>query len=210
MNSKIQHAKRKPSKKVNKKATIQGSIDPPQIATNLICSHRYRFAASGAYSGAITCAQVLQSLGVMGTVVNTTASLLFKCFRLKKLELWAPPPSQGSTVTISVEWLGSSNSPNREDSDTHVSVSRPAHLVCKPPPESLAKFWQVFTGTTLFNIVAPVGTIIDMSVDMIMVDQTTASSTVAAATVVLGKVYYLALDHGTSDLLVPVSLTTTV
>jgi len=188
----------------------KGSFDPPQIATNLIVSHRYRFAASASFSGAISPAKVLSSLGVMGTVVNTTSSQLFKCFRLKRLEIWAPPPSQGSTVTTSVEWLGSANSPNLEVSDTHVSVSRPAHLIAIPPKESLASFWQVDSGSALFNLVAPVGSIIDMSLDMIMVDQSTASGTVATATAVLGKIYYLALDHGTSDLLVPVSLTTTV
>ncbi len=91
-----------------------------------------------------------------------------------------------------------------------MSVSRPAHVKAIPPKNSLASFWQVAGGTTLFNLVAPAGTIIDMLVDMVMVDQTGASSTVAGATVTLGKVYYLALDHTTSDLLVPVSLTTTV
>jgi hypothetical protein len=57
---------------------------------------------------------------------------------------------------------------------------------------------------------APLGSIIDLSYDMILDDSGAAVDTIAAATVVLGKVYYLALDHGTSDLIVPVSLTTTV
>lgn len=188
----------------------KGSFDPPQIMTNVIVNHRYRFRATAAFSGAISQLQVLSSLGTMGTVANTTVAHLFKSFRLKNIEIWAPPPSQGATVTTSVEWLGVGNSPNLEVSDTHVSVSRPAYLKTAPPPQSLASFWQISAGANLFNLVAPVGAIIDISYEMIMVDQTSASTTVGAATVTLGQVYYLALDHGTSDLLVPVSLTTTV
>ncbi len=213
MNSRNRKSTRRAKGRVTSSSS-QGSnalmADPPQISTNIVVRHTYRFAASAAFSGAISPSKVLAALGTMGTVANTTVSFLFKCFRLRSLNLWAPPSSQGSTVTTSVEWLGTANSPNYEVSDTSVSVSRPAHVKAVPPKTSLASFWQVASGTALFNLVAPAGTIIDMSVDMIMVDQTSASTTIGAATVTLGEIYYLALDHGTSDLLVPVSLTTTV
>jgi len=197
----------KPRRKVKQQ---RGSQDPPQIKTNIVLKHRYRFRTTAAFSGGISPAKIFGSLGTIGTVANTTVSILFKSFRLRKLEIWSPPPSQGATVTNSVEWLGTANSPSIEVSDTSVSVSRPAHIMTMPPRSSLAGFWQLNTGSTLFNLNAPIGSIIDLSCDMIVDDSGAAVDTIAAATVVLGKIYYLALDHGTSDLIVPVSLTTTV
>ncbi len=58
------------------------------------------------------------------------------------------------------------------------------------------------------NIVAPVGTIIDVLASHVLIDTGLAgfSYTVAAGT--LGALYYLPLD-GDSDAYIPVSLTTT-
>jgi len=196
--------------KTAKKQSLKGSIDPPQIRSNLVLDHRYRFRTTAAFSGAISPSKILGSLGTMGTVANATVSVLFKCFRLKKVEIWSPPPSQGATSTISLEWLGTANSPSLEVSDTSVSVSRPAHIVGTPPPQSLASFWQIASGTGMMNLVLPSGSILDLSFQLILDDSVIATLTIAVATAVLGEIYYLALDHGTSDLVVPVSLNTTV
>ncbi len=185
-------------------------MDPPQMLSNVVLSHKFRYLSSSAFFGGISPAQVLAALGVCCTVVNTTAALLFRSFKINHVEIWSPPPSQGSASTVSIEWEGFQNSPSREYSDTTLSVSRNAHISCSPPKNSTAGFWQLASGTNLFTLNVPANTVIDLSISYIETDDESATSTVAIATGVLGRTYYLALDHTSSDLLVPVRLTTTV
>lgn len=206
------------SKKTNGRNTKQrntqlsrGSENPPQLNSNIIKHHKFRFSVTSAFTGSVSIAKILGALGTVCTVVNTTVTAFNRSFKIRKIELWTPPPAQGSLATTSIEWLGSENSPSREVSDTVMSVSRPGHIVMKPPKNSLASFWQQGnSNTVLFSLVAPVGTVIDFSVDYIEYDDEATNISIAVATGVLGNIYYLALDHGTSDKVVPVSLSTTV
>jgi hypothetical protein len=184
---------------------------PPQIESNIRLTHTYRFLASSSFNGAITPTQVIGALGTMGTATNSLVTAFGESFKICRLEMWSPPASQGTASTISVDWVGSQNSPNREFSDTTVSVATPAHVVCRPPPSSLAAFWQKVSSTTIMNIVAPSGTILDLVVSLILTDDETAVSTYTVSTATVGLVYYLALDHAAAGtgVLAPVSLVTT-
>jgi len=126
--------------------------------------------------------------------------------------MWSPPASQGASATCSIEWAGYQNSPAIEYSDTTISVSQPAHISCRPPPLSLAAFWQVTGTTPLAQIIAPSGTIIDVVLSLILYDDdaniTQATSSVSTAGI-LGLVYYLSLDSNATHRFVPVSLATT-
>lgn len=123
--------------------------------------------------------------------------------------MWSPPASQGAAITCSVEWVGA-NSPNREYSDTSVSVATPAHVSCPPPPMSLAAFWQTASSATLFSLVAPVGSIIDIHLALILSDDDQGSNTpISVASAVLGQSYYLSLDPNATHRYTPVSLVTT-
>ncbi len=184
-------------------------MGPGMLNTNIQKSHKFRFVASSAFNGTISSSMLLGAAGAICTVVNTTLALKNQAVRLKTIELWAPPASQGSASTCSVEFTGTNN-PNREFSDTSVSVMKPAHLKCSPPEQSLASFWQLGPNdANMFILVCPGGTIIDVDLALIETDQE-SNATRTVATGVLGKTYYLALDHSVSDLLVPVSLQTTV
>lgn len=181
------------------------------MLSNVILNHKFRYQSNAAFSGGITVAKMLSALGVCCTVTNTTAALLFRSFKIASIELWSPPASQGAGATCSVEWLGTTNSPSREYADTTLSVSKNAHVKCSPPKNSLSSFWQNGQSTTvLFSLNVPINTVIDLVVTYIENDDDAAVGTVAIATGVLGNTYYLALDHTTSDILVPVRLTTTV
>jgi len=130
-------------------------------------------------------------------------------FKIKRIEIWSAPASQGSNATCSVEWFGFGNSPNIEESDTTLSVTKNAYISCSPPKTSLAAFWQKATGTALFKLVCPVGSIIDLIVDTILTDDEAVTSA-SVVTGVLGTVYYLYLDNVTGTLsLQPVSLVST-
>ncbi len=185
-------------------------MGPPQMSSNIVKKHKYRFVASSAFSGAISSLQCFGASGTIGTVLNTTVVGKNQSMRIISIELWSPPPSQGSSATCSIEWAGTNQSPTQEFSDTSISVTKPAHVFSRPPLDSLCAFWQTAPSiNTMMNLVCPAGTIIDLKLALIECDGE-SPVTFAVSTAVLGQSYYLALDHGTSDKLVPVSLQTTV
>jgi hypothetical protein len=204
---KLRGANRRPR---NKSVRAGGNGNPQQHSSNLRFRHKFRFSvpATG-YTGGISDTQVLHSTGGITTVTNSTLTNWVQSFKIRKIEIWSAPSTQGAASTVSVEWFGFGNSPSLEVSDTTLSVSRNAHIVAIPPESSLCAFWQKATGTGLFSLVLPAGSVFDMELDLILSDND-ALYTVPVTTAVLGNVYYLALDHQVSDLIVPVSLHTTI
>jgi hypothetical protein len=181
----------------------------PQISANVMKSHIFRFVASSAFNGNIRQEDVGGALGTIATVVNSTVTYINETFKVRRLRIWTPPASQGAAATCSVNWIGGSFAANKEISDTSVSVSVPAHIDCKPPKDSSASFWQnVASSTALFTLACPAGSIVDLHVSFIEGDDEGVNSA-SVVTAVLGHTYYLALDGPTTNLLVPVSLTTT-
>ncbi len=185
----------------------RGGRQPPQLRTNVILKHRYRFTSTSGTAQTIIDDDVVGIAGAVCSVANSTLNMIAQSVKIHEIEIWTPPASQGSAATCSVEWL-STYSPSIEVSDTTVSVSRPAHVVARPPEGSAASFWINPGGTqNIMKLTAPVGSIIDLKCTHVLVDGTVGRSyTVAAGT--LGVLYYLPLD-GASDVYVPTSLTTT-
>jgi hypothetical protein len=186
------------------------SFHPSQLKSNIQKHHKFRFIATAAYNGTITTKQMLGAAGVIADVLNTTGIAKNYSLKVKQIEIWTPPPSQGASTTCSVEWVGAGYQPNMEFSDSSNSVAEPAHVRCRPPPQTNASFWANGGTTQVFlNIAVPIGSILDLDLDLIENDGETPV-TFALATAALGATYYLALDHTISDVLVPVSLTTTI
>lgn len=184
---------------------------PPQIKSNVELNHRYRFTSTSATPTALTGNSILCCAGAMGTNTNAFVTSLFNTARIKLIEIWTPPASQGAAATCSVDWVGYGNAPNREFSDTTVSVATPAHVRTSPPQLSLASFWLNNTIGSVCTITAPVGSIIDIALELILSDDDEASQTVVAvATAVVGTSYYMSLDPNATHRFVPVSLTTTI
>lgn len=181
----------------------------PQLRTNIIVKHRYRFLATSALSGVgIDAQDILGAIGGVCTVANTTLAFIAKSVRIIAIRVWSPTATSTTGVTCSIEWL-STNSPSIEVSDTSINVSEPAHINTSPPPLALAGFWQQTATTDLFILSCPGGSVLDLTLQYVLNDQATASSTRTIATGTLGRQYYLALDGPTTNLLVPVSLATT-
>jgi hypothetical protein len=183
---------------------------PPQLNSNVILNHRYRFTSATATVIPITPSLLLTAAGSVCTVANTTVTSFFGSVKVNSIEIWAPPASQGSTSTCSVEWnVVNSSQSTKEVSDTSNSVSFPAHIRCVPPAKSLASFWQTQSSTAYFQIVAPSGSIIDLNLSLTMYDDDagTSQATRAVGAGSLGLVYYMSL--GAAGVYPPVSLTTT-
>ncbi len=186
------------------------TIRPPQFSPNIQYSHKFRFSASSAKTAyAVTIANLFGVAGVFTKTANSTVCPVNASFKLTSVSVWGPITATGTPVTVTVEWLGANNSPNKDVSDTSVTNSFAAYLTTKPPRNSIASFWQVATASsTIFLLTCPSGSVIDVTMNLIMADQSTALQTVNVTTAAVGQSYYLALDHPTAQL-VPVSLTTT-
>jgi len=198
----------------NKGGNSQRIVKPPQLRSNVQLSHTYRFVSTSGTATAVTNGSIIAASGNVCVVANSIVATMFQSFKITGLKVWSPPASQGAAVTCSVEWTGSPNSPNVERSDSTVSVAVPAHIHGPPPPMSLASFWQpvvVGSGTvTMFILTAPVGSIIDLSVDLILCDDEASTPFQTSVTTgVLSTIYYLSLDPNATHRYTPVSLTTT-
>jgi len=189
--------------------TSRARNGPSQLKSNVEIRHRFRFISSNGAATPVTATNLIGACGCIGTITNTQVVSIARSVKLNQIEIWAPPASQGSSATCSVEWLGSNNSPNREFSDTSVSVSTPAYVKCSPPPQSLGSFWQQPASTVLATIVAPSGSIIDVHLSFILNDDEAGATAFSVATDSVGGMYFLALDGYGSNLYTPVSLTTT-
>lgn len=191
----------------------RGFVNPPMFRSNIVHRHKFRFAASAAFTKTLTGNAMLGAAGCMGTVVNTSVVLFHTAVKVRSIEMWATPAALGGTATVSVNWLGGNNSPNIEVSDTTLSTATNAHVLAIPPVSSLAKFWQNVNVApiNICTLVGPAGTIVDVDCDLILGDQDATLLVVAVATAALGQIYYLALDEADSSthILVPVSLAST-
>jgi hypothetical protein len=182
---------------------------PPQIKSNVELRHRYRFISTSGTATALTPTSLMCAAGTICTTVNSVCTSVFASVKINSIQMWSPPASQGASTTCSCEWVGFNNSPNREYSDTSVSVSVPACVSCSPPPQSLASFWQTVGTTSLVTLIAPTGTIIDIVLSLIFTDDELANASSSVGVGALSASYYLSLDPNATHRYTPVSLTTT-
>ncbi len=182
---------------------------PPMLSANVKVRHVYRFTSATGTATAITDRNICQIIGGMCTVANTTLKGLSNAAKLHRISIWAPPASQGASVTCSILWNSGSFAPDIEVSDSTNSTAVPARLSTRPPPGSSASFWMGETASnTMFTITAPAGSIIDVDVTHLLADTQAALTSYGVAAGTLGAYYYLPLD-GTGDQFLPVSLGTT-
>lgn len=197
-------------KKQSRRSAQRNSQRPVQISSNIVYHHLFRFTSAAAGNHAITDTMICNVTGALA-VSAISAWPISGSARITNVEIWTPPASQGSPATCSVEWVGQNNSPPKEVSDTTVSVSSPAHIVSKPPAQSLASFWLVPTATRVMTIVAPVGSIIDVSVSFVLRDGVSPGDNVTALVTTgatVGALYYPPLDRAAAGGdFQPVSLT---
>jgi len=187
-------------------------MTPRQLESNIVLKHRYRFTSTSGTATQLTPASLLLAAGGMGTSAVQVSSF-FGSLKVKSIEIFSPVSAQGSATTCSIEWAGSVSAflADREISDTSVSTAMPAHVKSRPPRGSLASFWQTSSANTLCALTAPVGSIIDIALDLTLYDDNgnIPQAVTAVTTAVLGTVYYLTADSVVNHRYTPVSLTTT-
>jgi len=116
-------------------------------------------------------------MGVIATAA-TTSVFLSDQFRLKRLCVWAPPPSQGSTATVQLKYVDDPASNTQSGapktvSDTSISPDLPAYACLEPPKDNssiFSQWWDSSLNTVMINCICPVGTIMDWHFQFIIDD----------------------------------------
>jgi len=184
-------------------AMVKASPQPPRYDSNAYVSKTFRFNCTSGGFFTITPAK-LGALIVVGTVVNTSATLLFDAVKVRKIEIWAGQPPSGGVSTISIAWTGSIAGimgDQKVVSDTSIGADRVAYICSKPPKNSQVAQWQQTDNSgigtnTLFQLNLTTNAIVDVHLNLRLPFGTrTSANTVALGVVALTQIYYLALDN---------------
>ncbi len=139
-------------------------------------THTFRWvAASGVAALQWTGTNLLRTIQIPLTA--TTTCCPFSAIRLKRIQVWGTPTVLGNEpASASIEWAGG-NQPHVIHSDTSMGIE-PIYIDTKPPKNSSAGWWKQQSGTdvatTIFILTAPIGSVVDITLDLRMVDGTEA------------------------------------
>jgi len=176
------------------------TTDPiPSLSTTVVVGHTFRYQANASTSAqGITKAQLLNSM-ISNNASSTANSALIKSMKINRICMYAAATVASSGVPFTqllLEWLsqaGQSIKINR----TVLGVSDVAVIDSKSPARSLASFWfdsGINEGDVMFNLTAPAGTVIDVSVSMAIGNDTNARIATTSASGTAGLFYLTYLD----------------
>lgn len=189
----------------------KGGAFPPQLISSIQIDKTIRFKASAALtSESVNVADLIDMICV--AVTTTSAYRLPRTLKLRKIEAWAPPASDGAAVTLSVEdvlTVSGISAPSRRAEDVTMGQSRPAHVVWTPRMDSSLSKWLSNINASALVLNGPSGTTFDVSISYVLQDGETpgaVGAAVAGATV--GALYIRSLNSNGSNNIPPVSYPT--
>ncbi len=172
---------------------------PPQNTAKPKCTRSLRYFCSAPIANIDITGRCLLNLVVATNTATTTAVNVYEAVRLLSISMYYVPSSANNFGVAAEElilnWRGE-RSPDTRLSDRG-TLSHPACIKSRPPVDSMAAFWvtnQSNIDNVLFNLSAPLGTIIDLSLCMTIGDGTTRSITLSAVGTTTG-IEYMSLDN---------------
>lgn len=179
---------------------------PPQIIAPLSLTKTIRYRASGPISGTIFQGDLMHLISIGVGTAGTPSALSFSLcdgIRLKKIELWAPPVdltvanTLGGSFLLSITDTSTATTfsgPSRTKEDFSLGLEV-GHLVWRPVKGSLQGVWSstaTIGGNPILVMVAPQGTIMDVTVDLVIGDGTDPPVALQnfAGAVTAGQVYF--------------------
>lgn len=90
-------------------------------------------------------------------------------FRIKKVEMWAPPEPDGQPVSLGFQWVGNTQAAADNQywiTDTALGQDRPAHISTTPPKHGTHSLWQIASSALVMQFNCPTGTVIDLTMDV--------------------------------------------
>jgi hypothetical protein len=176
-------------------------IVPPPILSTPIYSKTFRYLSTNAESKDADYVTMgsLQNLMYVGGSSMSTGVGFMSAVRVKKVEIWGL--SGASTFgTVGINWIGE-HCPNKEHIATGNSVY-PAHIVSRPPKNSVASFWyngqlpgdsSVPANTPYaFSLQCTASDIVDVTIDYTIFDNTSLNNpfVVTSAGLTPGLLFY--------------------
>jgi len=184
-----------------------GTAFPQPVSATVQVDKVIRFKAATAMSAAAVATSDLLDLFCVATGA-TTAYQLPTAVKLRRIEMWAPPASDSSSVVLSIEDLTTASGvggPSRIKEDVSMGSTRPSHVTWRPAPGSFQAMWGTNASDNgLVEITGPAGTVIDVHLSWILQDgeaPQTVSGAVSGATT--GKVYIRSLNSSSSTTQIP-------
>lgn len=155
------------------KSPNKGHKNPPQLSTEIVGTKTFRFRYE---KDEIQTVNLFDQdlLNLLSVVYSPYTFRVFESVKLKSIEMWNCN-IQNTAHTISCEWLRTYPYGNKTSivSDTALGTAVAAHVMAKPPSDSLTASWISAEGApsapvALANLVIPKGTIIDITVSFVI------------------------------------------
>lgn len=194
---------------------------PMPFISSIVFMKKLRYMTTTAITTTATPSQI-GGYFVVGTVVGTpgTVTKYVNSIRVRRITAWCLDSATATPRTVGLQFngvLAQVVGSNRTHSDTQLGTARAACVSIVPELHSTASDWLPTGGgaapgtSPLFTYTLPANSVLDIDLDVSVANDDAVVSTVAtAAAPVLGQLYALALDHGTSDVMVPLSVTTII
>jgi hypothetical protein len=210
--------RKKQQKRGQKSDTIAIFKPIPVVQTGKLLTHTQRYIALSAATVTFSGKALLN--WIMMAVTATTSYRCFNSFKIRMIEIWSPVSISTDLTgigaipqSITFEWYGPvSGYMNSNKFIAEPTGTRPAYIRAIPPKLSSADFWlqsgSTYTDTTdtMFAILGPKGTIVDMTFSAVLVDDETAFGAEAPVAASAGVVYYNYLDGRASGVYSPAGM----
>lgn len=182
---------------------------PPALDSSIRFRHKYRYVAQDASASVktVTVGHILQSFGSMATSANDVHTLA-SAFKIHSITIY---PSPNGVPYVSWDtYSGVAHNP-----DSLITKPIPFNITTGgghrfiPPANSQVSWWQSGQNTSdsMFNIAAPVGSIVDVDASVCIQNVGTNGSNGAYSGLTPGLVYYPALDGRSTNDFAPVGRT---
>ncbi len=183
---------------------------PPLIDSTIRFRHTYRYIAQDA-SATVKSPRVTDLMESFGSLAVSTTQLFSLCsaFKLHKITIY-PSTGTGMAYVNYDTYAGLPNAPDElKTKPIPTGQTVGGALVYPVPKGSQTSWWQSGHGNnnSLFNIAAPVGSIVDVDVTVCIQNTGTNVSNNAFSSLTAGLVYYPALDGRSTNDFAPVGRT---
>jgi len=213
---------KKSKKNKNKRAMSPGAMGgwdwvtngPPPYIANAYLRKKFRYQLSFVPSaGNVQFTFTPSKLAFLQLIASTTVVgvSLYEAARIRTINLFATPPTDGSTITIGAAFNGAALGIQGDD-QTHsaqtYTTAKGAHVRLKPSRTDQAGQWQncttsatalwftIYVNSTSAASATPVVITLDLEVDLRMTtDSRVAGNTISLTTATATDMYYMALDN---------------
>jgi len=205
MNRNAFHSKSKSRNNNNNFSTVPAKDLVHRVKTVI------RFYASASGTNTVSVPSILGALGGVCVSSNSTLQPWASSFRIRQVDLYPAANASGEDAA-NVQWdtgLSGFVRDELKDITMPIGITIASKVSSNPSPKTLASDWISCTETgNVFSLNVASGTIIDIHIDYTL-SATFKAPTIAISTGTSGNIYYLALDGPSTNVFVPVALTTT-